>query len=82
MIAMCLFNRIVDDGYAMYGHPTLKPFALNVMEVIMVESDNNLDKGYESTKIRLKDGSEIEVAETMMDVLQAIKACVDMAYGH
>ena len=80
MIAMCLFNQIQRDRYDNYLQT--QPFALNVAEVLAVHpiSESTSNGMFEYSIIELKDGSKIEVAETLMEVLQSIQSCRTMAY--
>ena len=84
MIAMCLFHKIERGRYDDSRHELI-PFALNVTQVLMVHAVSSEELFYHDDDfaiIHLKDGSTIEVIENMMEVLQAMRACLDMASGN
>ena len=81
---MCLFHKIERGRYDDDRHE-LTPFALNIMEVLMVHPVSRETLYYHDedfSRIELKDGTKIEVIESMMEVLQAMRACSDMASGN
>lgn len=84
MIAMCLFHKIERGRYDDSDHE-VTPFALNIMEVLTVHPVSGDELFYHDddfSRIELKDGTKIEVIETLMQVLQSMRACLDMASGN
>jgi hypothetical protein len=81
MIAMCLFHELVPSDMGYDYQPDTRPLAIDVTQVVIVRSMENTSMGYEYSQITLKDGTEIDIAETLMDVLQSIRGCMEMAMG-
>ena len=55
---------------------------MEVLTVHPVSGDELFYHDDDFSRIELKDGTKIEVIETLMQVLQSMRACLDMASGN